>query len=63
DERRDIDGKYIFRGNIRNRKLVIIDDVYTTGTTIKNAVDAIERVESNLKIYACVIAKVKKVQG
>jgi len=62
-ERRATKGKYIYRGNIRNKKLVLIDDVYTTGTTIRNAVNAIKEVENDIEIYACVIAKVKKYQG
>jgi len=61
-ERKEVKEKYIFRGNIKNKRLILIDDVYTTGTTVRNAIDAIRKVENDLEIYTCVIAKVKKWQ-
>jgi len=62
-ERKKVKEKYIFRGNMKNKRLVLIDDVYTTGTTVRNAIDAFRKVENDLEIYTCVIAKVKRWQG
>ncbi len=55
-DRKSLSGKY--RSDCRSKEITLIDDVYTTGATVKNAVSALKMsgVE-NVKVY--VLAKVK----
>ena len=49
------------RPNLKNKKVLIVDDIYTTGSTMKSAINLIEKLNPK-QIKVLVIAKTKPKQ-